>query len=259
MPRYNHEKTIENNRGIMRAIQNSLELKINKKELFDYLFRVLVHDEYTQSPEYEKIIEKYPSITDEELAQGIGKIIDLLKLNVNTPCYGNGQDLMYHAMKYGSVEDVKMLIEKGYNKDNTIDNQSIMFLFKNTPNIKDYEEKKKVLEENGYLSYQLKDKSIDYEEIDRQKPKNNEYIVISMDDYKKYKDVLEQTPEFLRDMVKQSAYVEPTRLMVKLRVYKVLKSDIDRTSMLVKDTNGKYESIKRVTRYREVEDTRDER
>ena len=259
MPRYNHEKTIENNRGIMRAIQNSLELKINKKNLFDYLFRVLVHDEYTQSPEYEEIIKKCPEITDKELAQGVGKIIDLLKLDVNTICYGNGQDLMYHAMKYGSVEDVKMLMDKGYNKDNTIDNQSIMFLFKNTPNIKDYDEKRKLLEDNGYLSYQLKDKDIDYDEIDRKKPKNNEYIVISMDNYEKYKDVLEQTPEFLRDIIQQSAYVEPTRLMVKLRVYKVLKSDIDRTSMLIRDTNGNYENIKKVTNYHEIEDTRDER
>ena len=260
MPRYNYAKTVENNRGIMKAIENSLEFRISKKEIFDYLFKILVHDEYTQTPDYEKIKEKYPDMTDKELAQGIGKIVDLLKLDVNTPCYGNGQDLMYHAMKYGSVEDVKMLIEKGYNNDKTIDNQSIMFFFENSPEIKDYKEKMEVLNKNKFESFQLKNKPIDYEEVDSQKPQSNEYIVISMENYNDYEKTLKEVPDFLRDKIKKCTFVEPTRLMVKLRVYKVVKSDIDRTLMLIKETNGNFEKIKNVTNYyQKNEDTRDER
>ena len=46
--------------------------------------------------------------------------------------------------------------------------------------------------------------------------------------------------------IKKCTFVEPTRLMVKLRVYKVVKSDIDRTLMLIKETNGNFEKIKNV-------------
>lgn len=253
MPKYNYKKTIVNNPSILRAMQNSLEMKFPKKNVSKYLFNLLIHNDDVQSQEYEELKREYPDLTDSELADGIGKIIELSQIDVNRPCY-HSQDLMYHAMKYGSVEDVKMLIEHGYNKDNTIDGQTIMFLFENSPEIKEYDEKMAVLKENEFESKRKTVPNDHFEKDDAKMVKENEYAVVDFDNYEDYKKCVGTIPDFFHKILDLYTFVNIVKFMVKVRDHKVLKGDIEKTIMLLKETKGNMKSIKKTIGENEEED-----
>lgn len=142
----------QNNPCIRPFFEDCLEINATKDKLHQHVFFLLMHNGST----YIDLKKAFPEMTNEELTDCLDKMINLVGIDVNQPCWAGNQDLMYHAMRYGTVEDVAMLLKNGYDGSNLMSKRSMYNEFKADWNIDDTDKKLEKLKSFGIGDYKLR-------------------------------------------------------------------------------------------------------
>ena len=164
---YNNIIRLEENEPEIRKIfVDCYDFKMSEYDIMQKIFYLI-----GGGNTYRNFKESNPSFSREDLTNAIDCIIKKLNLNVNEPCYEGGQDLMYHAIKYGTAHDVEILLKNGYDSSNYISGETVYgYLMWDFP---EYEEKKELFKRYGQNKIKKDSSTADKykckEVIDRQK------------------------------------------------------------------------------------------
>ena len=123
--------------GMSEFFKDLRTTEVSEGQIMETLFSLLVR----RGNAYSNFKKANPNMTDDELTEAIEDIISVFGLDVNKPCYSGGQDLMYHAIKYGTAKDVEMLIKNGYDCSNSISGYNAYYYLANFPDTIQFEEK----------------------------------------------------------------------------------------------------------------------
>lgn len=152
---FNHEiDSLYRNEPYLRPFfEDCLEINTTKDQIHQQVFFLLMHGGST----YDALKKQFPEMTNAELTVCLDKIINLVGIDVNQPCWAGEQDLMYHAMRYGTVEDVEMLLINGYDGSNLMSKETMYHNFKGWNGCPDKEKKLEKLKLYGIGDYSCRD------------------------------------------------------------------------------------------------------
>ncbi len=155
----NYNKSIlslyKNEPTIRPFFSDCFEINTTKSKVYMYIFNLLSRGYYDSITDikYAEMKPLLKKISNQEFANSIDYLIKLTGIDVNFKCYPEyDEDFMFNAMQYGSKEDVEMLLKNGYSGTETIYG-SIIDVFSTRTNIRDYEEKIKILKKYGIGDY----------------------------------------------------------------------------------------------------------
>lgn len=125
--------------------------------------------------------EKKHQVSHDDVTKAIDIIIKKLNLNVNEPCYMGRQDMMYHAIKYGSAKEVEMLFINGYDGTNYISGKSAEYYLER--DFPEYEKKKEIFEKYKYCYNKSHQGARDFESFEEAKERlKKNFKFLSSDD-----------------------------------------------------------------------------